>query len=231
MESVRKSWIFISLLILIFSITSCARPTPTPTPPPTPFLVIAPRFIQPRCDIDGTSVFHGHNEIVRVFYKIASNGGDSVNVEYNVVFRDEDVPDSYGDEVYDGYRESYYGRVADIEKLIVSYDGNTWEVTRIEFPTTYSGEQSFFEAEVKHFSESIDTSTRVIYINTWNHLYAEHDTNPEMDKYSWNLEEIDDMLLYRCEKGIMADFVEGDRGDAEDWAKSGAVESYVPIQP
>jgi hypothetical protein len=24
---------------------------------------------------------------------------------------------------------------------------------------------------------------------------------------------------------------EGDRGDAEDWAKSGAVESYVPIQP
>jgi hypothetical protein len=220
MGSERKSWIFISLLILIFSITGCAGPDTTLTPPPIPFLAIAPRFIQPRCDIDGTSVFHGHNEIVRVFYKIASNGGDTVNVEYNVVFRDEDVPDSYRDEVYDGHRESYYGRVADIEKLIVSYDRNTWEVIRIEFPTTYSGEQSFFEAEVKHFSESIDTSTQVIYINTWNHLYAEHDTNPEMDKYSWNLEEIDDMLLYRCEKSIMADFVEGDRGDAEDWART-----------
>ena len=30
----------------------------------------------------------------------------------------------------------------------------------------------------------------------------------------------------------MADFIEGDRGDAEDWAKSGAVESYgLFIQP
>ena len=176
MGSARKAWIFISLLILIFSITGCARPIP--------FLVIAPRFIQPKFDIDGTSVFHGHNEIVRVFYKITGNGRDTVNVEYNVVFRDEDVPDGYRDEVYDGYRESYYGRVADIEKLIVSYDRNTWEVIRIEFPTTFSREQSFFEAAVKHFSESIDTSTRVIYINTWNHLYAGHDTNADMDKYS-----------------------------------------------
>ena len=173
------------------------------------------KFFQPACDIDGASDFEGHNEIIRIFHQTTgiSDDTETYRVEYNIVLRDEDAP--IGDNIYDPYRKDKYGRIADIETLVVYGDKETGSLKRIEFPDTYSGSQQFFTAVPQHQSKEIYKPKRDIYINTWNHLFAEYDTNPDLEKYVWIL----DNGQYKCNNGITAEYSEGSREDAEVWVK------------
>jgi len=203
-------------------------PTPTPTPTPTATETLTPtptsisselKFIQPVCDIEGTSIttpagatsFEGHNEIVRVYHQTTvANGTD--RVELNIVFKDEYAP--VGDKIYEQYRKDKYGRIADVETVVAYYSGG--RLAQLEFPETYSGSQTFFIAVPQHQSKTLDNPSQTVYINTWDHLFAEYDTNSALEKYTWSL--VDGQ--YKCDNGMTATYVEGSRADAEVWAKS-----------
>ena len=204
------------------SLTLTVMPIATPTPTSTPTSVSMNsglRFIQPVCDIEGTSIttpagatsFEGHNETVRVYHQTTVvNGRD--RVECNIVFKDEDAP--VGDKIYDQYRKDKYGRIADIETVVAYYSGG--RLARLEFPETYSGSQTFFIAVPQHQSKTLENPSQTVYINTWDHLFAESDTNPALEKYTWILED----GQYKCDNGMSAAYVEGARADAEAWAKA-----------
>jgi hypothetical protein len=192
----------------------------TETFTPTPISVNSGlKFIQPACDIEGISIttpagatsFEGHNEIIRVYHQTTTvNGRD--RVECNIVFKDEDAP--IGDKIYDQYRKDKYGRIADIETVVAYYSGG--RLAQLEFPETYSGDQTFFITFPKHQSKTIDNPGQTVYINTWDHLFAESDTNPALEKYTWALED----GQYKCDNGMTAPYIEGSRENAEMWAKS-----------
>ena len=107
-----------------------------------------------------------------------------------VVFRDEDHPDPIADPLYDAYRRVHYGGVRDIETLEYRYRDAArpqgLPVT-IRFPSTYSRKQVFGEKRVKHHTADIPIAKfrlidgrPVVYVNTWNHLFAETNTNPKL---------------------------------------------------
>lgn len=224
------------------TVTATHTPTATPTATPTttlpPLLTPTPTstsvyidsgliFIQPVCDIEGTSIttpsgatnFEGHNEIIRIYHQTTTvNGRD--RIECNIVFKDEDAP--VGDKIYDQYRKDKYGRIADIETVVAYYSGG--RLTQLEFPETYSGSQTFFVEVVQHQSKTLDNPNQTVYINTWDHLFAEWDTNPALEKYTWNLED----GQYKCDNGMTAPYIEGSREDAETWAKSSAITTVNP---
>jgi hypothetical protein len=171
------------------------------------------RFIHPAYDINGNADFEGQNHILRVYYETSRQSDNTECVTYNIIFTDEDRPE--GDKAYDAVRRLRYGRLADIETIIACCDKKTEHITTVEFPTTYSREQRFFTKNIVHYSQYTYLVDNTIYINTWNHMFAEYDTNQELDKYSWTLED----SVYRSENGLKADLVEGSREDAEVWVR------------
>jgi len=200
-------------------------PTPTLTPTVTETLTPTPtsisselRFIQPVCDIEGMSIttsagatsFEGHNEIIRVYHQTTVVNGTE-RVELNIVFKDEYAP--VGDKIYEQYRKDKNGRIADIETIVAYYSGG--HLAQLEFPDTYSGSQTFFIAVPQHQSKTLDNPSQTVYINTWDHLFAESDTNPALEKYTWTLEN----GQYKCDNGMTAPYIEGSRENAEIWGK------------
>ena len=207
--------------------------------PPDLIRKSAPVFLQPVVDVHGIEPsspsgfgWEGHNDIVRVYYRIynVSTAENVTKVEYNIVFKDEDHPDAIANTVQDNWRELNFGWIEDIETIIIWYEG--YAMTAFEFPTTYSKDQQFWATHPDGYTETVHNPTGVIYINTWNHLFADCDTNPGMEKYMWVLKGKKRDWKYEALSYSHEDkawryvfgnpevwFSEGGREDAEEYAR------------
>jgi hypothetical protein len=140
----------------------------------------APVFILPSCDT--------LNGIEKVYFK-TSKGVNEEIVEVTVVFRDEDQPFFLFDGMYDVYRRIRFHRKKDIETFFIHTGGTKEGLHCIDFGDTYSRNQHFHKGIVVHYREVVTREhlemkgeRPVIYINTWNHLFSEKDTNPALPK-------------------------------------------------
>lgn len=125
-----------------------------------------PIFVTPASDRE--------NAIAAVF--VAPDG------QVNVVWRDEDHPWRIIDHAYDLIRWHRFGRVMDVERFDL-------EVDAIEFGSTYAREQTWDVFIARHYGERIlleafekRRGRPVLYVTTWNHMLAEGDANPGMEK-------------------------------------------------
>ena len=125
------------------------------------------------CVATPSADFDGKNQLQTVYVAAYENG-----TELTFSFLDEDWPNACADCVYDTIRWPLYGRVSDIESLIIVND-------QVHFPGTYSADQSWGIAMPTHNEASIDLSEfekndageLILWINTWNHLFGEKNNN------------------------------------------------------
>jgi hypothetical protein len=141
---------------------------------------VAPVFVVPVCD--------HRNAIEKVYFHSGEMKGEEIT-EVTVLFRDEDQPFFIFDQVYDLYRRFKYHRRKDIETFFLHQESTGKGVQSIDFGDTYSRDQKFRKGLVVHYHEVIGRGRLemkgerpVIYINTWNHLFSEKDTNPGLEK-------------------------------------------------
>lgn len=138
-----------------------------------------PVFILPHCDHK-----NGIEAVaIRNIYDVQKN-----MISITVIFRDEDQPFFLFDWVYDAYRKHHYKRKRDVETLLFTVDTAQTQVS-CSFPTTWSGRQRFHKGFVEHYTQTLPLDSfasmeghTVIYINTWNHLFSNVDTNPALPK-------------------------------------------------
>jgi hypothetical protein len=156
-----------------------------------------PIFCIPACDTK--------NPLEQVYYFFKPGNGERV-LELSLVFKDEDQPFFLADWAYDLFRRFKYHRKKDIETLYLHFDAVSGLLKSIDFGDAYSGDQKFSKAIVKHFRSILlaaqikqQQGRPLLFINTWNHLLAEYDTNPALSKTTY--------ADYLC--------VEGSRQDAE----------------
>lgn len=117
--------------------------------------------------------FKGKNQLQTVYIAEYENG-----TELTFLFLDEDRPNCCEDCVYDYLRRPLFGRWSDIETIIIIGDN-------VEFPGTYSGDQKWSEKVPQHNETSIaltefereDDTDLIVWVNTWNHLLGEKNTN------------------------------------------------------
>lgn len=121
--------------------------------------------------------FDGDNQCQTVYVAMYENG-----TELTFLFLDEDRPNMCEDFVYDQIRRPLFGRASDIESVVIIND-------KVVFPGTHSGEQKWDVKVPAHGEKSIDISNFakqddtdiIVWVNTWNHLLGETNTNPGMD--------------------------------------------------
>jgi hypothetical protein len=127
------------------------------------------------CSLD----IQGNNNLKTVYIAEYEHGA-----EITLLFLDEDRLNVCLDCVYDTVRRLLFGRSCDIESILIFKEDDGSKT--VCFPGTYSGEQnwrirnpSHNRAEVKlsEFEEKEDEF--VLWVNTWNHLMGEKNTNPE----------------------------------------------------
>jgi hypothetical protein len=109
-------------------------------------------------------------------------------IEVTVVFGDEIRPDCVTNCMYGSMRRVLFGRYEDVETFFIKLDGNS-NISSVSFDGTYAGNQEWFTSVPKHGSEEVgmdlfdkhqDTKRPVIWINTWNHMFAETNSNSTM---------------------------------------------------
>lgn len=88
--------------------------------------------------------------------------------------------------MYRIYRSFKYGRYKDIETIRLQFS-KTGELSTVHLKNVYSGKQKF--AENYHFdsvlkSEQLmkENQKYILFINTWNHMLSEKDSNPGLSK-------------------------------------------------
>jgi uncharacterized protein (UPF0248 family) len=140
----------------------------------------APVFMVPACD--------SANCIERVYFNETTMKEEEV-MEVTVVFRDEDQPYIVWDVLYDAFRKVKYHRKNDIETFYLRRDSHSHSLLLIDFGDASGRDQSFYTPWVRHFHDLIPVSRvlmvdgrPVIYVNTWNHLFSEKDTNVALPK-------------------------------------------------
>ena len=149
---------------------------------------VLPVFVIPKKDGE----VYG-NKIEAVFVS-----DDQDRTEITVVFSDESHPNRIVDKLYRTYRYFRHGRTKDVESFYLKYSIpalNQCEIPdSIEFPGSYSAAQQwnrFFQHHYHHETVLQEFQTLagrpIIYINTWNHLFSEQDTNAKIS--------LDDTLL------------------------------------
>ncbi|TGK01112.1 hypothetical protein EHO59_12585 [Leptospira semungkisensis] len=178
------------LLLCLAMIVGCQSPPlpefkpPDSICPKTDLLLLA----QPEIDIKSG------NSLIAVYCKndITPSGSEW---EVSLVFEDEIHPNSWKDFFYRIYRRIKYGRNYDIESFTIRLepDGRTFQ---LDLKNVYSGSQNFYQDPVEHkdsvlASHSLENknSVPVVYINTWNHMFGEKDTNPDLQKQEHLLSE------------------------------------------
>jgi hypothetical protein len=154
-----------------------------------------PIFRIPACD--------AKNPLEQVYFSFKAESGDSV-LEMSLVFKDEDQPFFLIDAAYDLFRRFKYHRKKDIETVYLHYDTVSGLLKNIDFGDAYSGDQHFSKGIVKHFHAvisadriAVEQGRPLLFINTWNHLFSERDTNPDLAKTSYR--------TYTCLKGSRSD--------------------------
>jgi hypothetical protein len=98
-----------------------------------------------------------------------------------VVFDDEDHPWRIVDHAYDRVRWRKFFRIMDVETFDIGAEA-------LEFPGTYAGAQRWDVLVAEHESATVARSAfeerggrPVVYVDTWNHMFAERNTNPELE--------------------------------------------------
>lgn len=145
-----------------------------------------PIFISPQQD------YTKKNDIIGVSISFIKDEENEKIIEYTILFKDEDHPNCFINFIYDLYRSFKYKRIIDTESFFIDYiktpDGY-WKVNYVDFPDDYGADQVYLEKNVKHFSLKIDGNSFekkdnrvVIYINTWNHMFSNKDTNINLEK-------------------------------------------------
>lgn len=145
-----------------------------------------PVFVIPSID------YKKNNDIIGISLSFHKDDENEKIIEYTVLFKDEDHPNSFINFIYDIYRSFKYKRLIDTESFFIyfvkSYDGY-WKAVSVDFPDDYGLEQVYLEKKVKHFSLKIEgayfekkDNRIVIYINTWNHMFSNKDTNINLEK-------------------------------------------------
>ncbi len=76
------------------------------------------------------------------------------------------------------------------------------ELVKADFTHVYSGEQTFYEEDITHYDGEVpgeafardpETGRILLYVNTWNHMFAEENTNPGRE----DLERLREFPVYR----------------------------------
>jgi len=147
-----------------------------------------PIYIQPLCDIKK------NNPLIKAYYFLRPYY-DYIVVEFTVVFSDEDHPNPVIDIAYDFVRLLQWGRIEDIETfyLIIDYNGSPEQIYFCYGDTgTHSRDQKFNAYNPCHYADLISSkkftwkgSRPNIYLNTWNHLFGEYDTNLNLSDRIW----------------------------------------------
>mmetsp|Transcript_57662 Transcript_57662/g.140825 ORF Transcript_57662/g.140825 Transcript_57662/m.140825 type:complete len:226 (+) Transcript_57662:168-845(+) len=119
--------------------------------------------------------FHGNNQLTTLYVALYENGA-----EITLLFLDEDRPNQCEDCLYDTIRRPLFGRFSDVESIIVIGKD-------MVFPGTFSADQTWKTKVPSHneatvpldkFERHGDGSEIVIFVNTWNHLLGDSNTNP-----------------------------------------------------
>jgi hypothetical protein len=145
-----------------------------------------PVFIVPTID------YKKNNDIIGVSLSFIKDDENEKIIEYTILFKDEDHPSSFVNFIYDIYRSFKYKRLIDTESFFIyfvkSFDGY-WKAVSVDFPDDYGSDQIYLQKNVKHFSLKIEGANFekkdnriVIYINTWNHMFSNKDTNINLEK-------------------------------------------------
>lgn len=194
---VRIAIFFACLTVVAGSLTTCEEPDFTLLG--TPLVPAAEALPQP---VFRVPVVDRCNPLLAVFVDVDV----PAQPEFNVVWKDEDFPIPLVDELYDAERWSGYFRLtfsfpfvgfdmgsggfnrrADIEAFAYQLD-EAGDVVAIVFAHTYSAGQTWNVLRVRHRSavvpieafEMVD-GRPVIYVNTWNHMFSNENTNPGLE--------------------------------------------------
>ncbi|EMO63871.1 hypothetical protein LEP1GSC133_2001 [Leptospira borgpetersenii serovar Pomona str. 200901868] len=138
-----------------------------------------PLFIQPALDIE-------NGNRLEIIYCSRRETPSGKRIELNLVFQDEQHPSPWKDTMYRIYRSFKYGRYKDIETIRLQFS-KTGELSTIHLKNVYSGKQKF--AENYHFDSVLkleqlmkENQKYILFINTWNHMLSEKDSNPGLSK-------------------------------------------------
>ncbi|MBM9500570.1 hypothetical protein JWG44_09960 [Leptospira sp. 201903071] len=140
-----------------------------------------PIFVQPENDIaDGNPL--------EVVYCSARETQSGKRIELSLVFRDERHPSPWKDFIYRIYRKFRYGRSKDIESLRIQLS-QSGEWNAIHLKNVYGGDQVFNSDPVEHFDSilkpgpvTLEGKRPILFVNTWNHMFSEKDSNPSLSK-------------------------------------------------
>lgn len=121
--------------------------------------------------------FDGNNQLTTVYIAQYENGA-----EITLLFLDEDRPNACEDFIYDTIRRPLFGRYSDIESVIIIGD-------QMVFPGTYSADQAWSTKVPVHNETAVplvkfekhDGQELILFVNTWNHLLGDHNTNPDLE--------------------------------------------------
>ncbi len=140
-----------------------------------------PLFIQPIRDIE-------NGNRLEIIYCSRRETPFGKRIELNLVFQDERHPSVWKDRIYRIYRSFKYGRHKDIETIRLQFS-KSGELSTVHLKNVYSGKQKFAEDPVYHFDSVLKSEQlmkknqkNVLFINTWNHMFSEKDSNPELPK-------------------------------------------------
>lgn len=163
-----------------------------------------PVLIQPEEDI------RSGNDLLATYCK-AEITPQGLEMKISYVFRDELHPSIWKDRIYRMYRKFKYGRTMDIESVLVRWKANG-DLEEIDLKNVYSGDQVFRSDPVRHYDSVLKPAKMefrnlrpVLFVNTWNHMFGEKDTNPQLPK----MEILDTELKYGSRESLDGYF----RGD------------------
>lgn len=143
-----------------------------------------PIFVQPASDVaDGNGL--------EASYCSSRKMDSGKRIELSLVFQDERHPSFWKDPIYRIYRSFKYGRVKDIESLRLQFL-ESGELSTIHLKNVYAGDQIFASDPVEHYDAVLkpdqivrEQKRPVLYVNTWNHMFKERDSNPQLPKKTW----------------------------------------------
>ena len=135
-------------------------------------------------------------------------------IEISIVWFDEDFPDAFLDGVYDTLRMSSWGRIQDIETFFICVHKTVMETKWLSFiaceiywlghgwrtiDPAYNNIDTFYYVLAPHMEGRVyegyfqQTGEHpILWVNTWNHMMGQTDTNPTMadtshDFWNWTI--------------------------------------------
>ena len=132
-------------------------------------------------------------------------------IEISIVWFDEDFPDAFWDGVYDTQRMSSWGRIQDIETFFICVHKTVMETKWLSFiaceiywlghgwrtiDPAYNNIDTFYYWLAQHMEGRVYEGSfqqtgehPILWVNTWNHMMGQTDTNPTIPDTShdfWN---------------------------------------------